>query len=53
MSWLYTMAFAEVNRTLSDEQRQELVKLRNLPGYESAPYYIFSRGVNDPPELGM
>lgn len=52
MSWLYTMAFAEVNRTLSDSQRAELVKLRNLEGYESAPYYIYSRGAHEQPELG-
>jgi hypothetical protein len=52
MSWIYTMAFAQVNRTLTDDQRAELVKLRNLEGYESAPYYIYSRGQQDQPELG-
>lgn len=52
MSWLYTMAFAAVNRTLTDTQRAELVKLRNLEGYKSAPYYIYSRGANDLPDLG-
>ena len=52
MSWLYTMAFAKVNRTLTDKQRAELVKLRNLPGYKSAPYYIYSRGQEDQPDLG-
>jgi len=52
MSWLYTTAFARVNRTLTDKQRAELVKLRNLPGYKSAPYYIYSRGQEDQPELG-
>ncbi len=51
MSWLYTMAFGEVNRTLTDEQRAELLKLRNLTGYESAPYYIYSRGQRDEPSL--
>ena len=52
MSWYYTMAFAEVNRTLTEEQRTELVKLRNLEGYESAPYYIYSRGQQTQPKLG-
>lgn len=52
MSWLYTMAFANVNRTLTDSQRAELVKLRNLEGYDSAPYYIYSRGAKEQPELG-
>lgn len=47
MSWLYTMAFAQVNRSLTPDQRDELITLRNLPGYESAPYYIYSRGAND------
>lgn len=52
MSWIYTTAFARVNRTLTNKQRAELVKLRNLPGYESAPYYIYSRGQEDQPDLG-
>jgi hypothetical protein len=52
MWWIYTTAFARVNRTLTDKQRTELVKLRNLPGYKSAPYYIYSRGQEDQPELG-
>jgi Spy/CpxP family protein refolding chaperone len=52
MSWLYTMAFAQINRILTDAQRAELVKLRNLDGYESAPYYIYSRGQKNQPQLG-
>ena len=52
MSWLYTMAFAKINRTLTDSQRAELIKLRNLEGYDSAPYYIYSRGQQNQPELG-
>jgi Spy/CpxP family protein refolding chaperone len=52
MSWLYTMAFAEINRTLTAKQRAELVKLRNLEGYESASYYIYSRGQKDQPKIG-
>jgi len=51
MSYAYAAAFAEVNRTLTDEQRQALVKLRNLDGYKSAPYYLYSRAVREQPEL--
>jgi len=43
MSWLYTMAFAKVNSTLTDNQRAALMKLRNLDGYKSAETYIYSR----------
>lgn len=52
MSWIYTMAFARINRTLTAPQREELIRLRNLPGYESAPYYIYSRAGDGPLELG-
>jgi Spy/CpxP family protein refolding chaperone len=52
MSWYYTMAFAKVNRTLTKEQRASLVKLRNLDGYTSAPYYIYSSPAQDQPVLG-
>ena len=51
VSWMYTMAFTEVNRTLTSEQRQALVKLRNLPGYTSAPYYIYSEAMREAPAL--
>ena len=40
VSWMYATAFAKVNRTLTDKQRAEFVKLRNLPGYQSAPAVI-------------
>jgi len=43
MSWLYTMAFAKVNSTLTDDQHVALMKLRNLDGYKSAETYIYSR----------
>ncbi len=52
VSWYYTMAFAKVNRTLTEEQRAALVKLRNLDGYTSAPYYIYSDGAKTEPQLG-
>ena len=52
VSWYYATAFARVNRTLTPQQRTQLIKLRNLDGYESAPYYIYSEGVHANPNLG-
>jgi Spy/CpxP family protein refolding chaperone len=46
MSWLYTTAFARVNRTLTGAQRASLMKLRNLDGYQSAAAYLYSRPLN-------
>jgi len=51
VSWMYATAFARVGRTLSEQQRAALVKLRNLPGYESAPAYIYSRPMQGTLEL--
>jgi hypothetical protein len=51
MSWHYTMAFARVNQTLTAQQRTALARLRNLKGYKSAPYYIYSRGAYRQPKL--
>jgi Spy/CpxP family protein refolding chaperone len=51
MSWYYATAFAKVNRTLTKEQRAALMKLRNLDGYKSAPYYIYSSPVQQQPVL--
>ena len=51
MSWYYVTAFTHVNNTLSAQQRAELIKLRNLQGYESAPYYIYSEAMHVNPEL--
>ncbi len=51
MSWYYATAFAKVNRTLSDKQRAELMKLRDLEGYTSAPAYIYSAPVREGVEL--
>jgi phosphatidylethanolamine-binding protein (PEBP) family uncharacterized protein len=42
MSYLYAAAFATAGKTLTGEQRAELVRLRNLDGYTSAPAYIYS-----------
>ena len=51
MSWHYATAFAKVNQTLTKQQRAALMKLRNLDGYESGPYYIYSRSAQDQPVL--
>jgi Spy/CpxP family protein refolding chaperone len=51
MSWYYATAFAKVNRTLTKEQRAALMKLRNLEGYKSASYYIYSSPAQDQPVL--
>jgi Spy/CpxP family protein refolding chaperone len=51
MSWYYATAFAKVNQTLSQQQRTALMKLRNLDGYKSAPYYIYSGPIQEQPVL--
>jgi len=51
MSYYYAAAFAKVNRTLTADQRKTLVKLRNLDGYTSAPYYIYSTAMKENPVL--
>ena len=51
MSYYYAAAFAKVNRTLTTEQRQTLIKLRNLDGYTSAPAYIYSTPLHDDVQL--
>ncbi len=52
VSWLYATTFARINRTLTEDQRAALAKLRNLDGYTSAPYYIYSDPARNAPELG-
>ena len=51
MSWACAMAFAKVDKTLTDKQRATLMKLRNLEGYTSAPAYLYSEAVQTP-EIG-
>ena len=51
MSWYYTTAFATVNKTLTTAQRATLMKLRNLDGYTSAPYYLYSQAMKEAPVL--
>ena len=47
MSHAYATAFARVNRTLTETQRAELMKLRDLEGYTSAPAYVYSTPVRE------
>ncbi|MFA9392482.1 MAG: hypothetical protein ACERKD_21910 [Prolixibacteraceae bacterium] len=42
LSWNYAIAFAKVKKTLTADQMAKLMKLRNVEGYESAPYYVYS-----------
>ncbi|MGL4594390.1 MAG: hypothetical protein ACRCUY_06635 [Thermoguttaceae bacterium] len=42
ISYDYAVAFARINRSLTDLQRQEIQKLRNLDGYKPAAAYIYS-----------
>lgn len=51
MSWMYATAFAKVAKTLTAAQRDTLVKLRNLDGYSSAPYYVYSEAQREQPSL--
>jgi Spy/CpxP family protein refolding chaperone len=51
VSYAYATAFVQVSKTLTAEQRATLVKLRNLPGYESAPAYIYSDPLRALPEM--
>jgi hypothetical protein len=51
MSWMYAEAFAKVGKTLTSDERAQLMKIRNLDGYTSAPYYIYSDAMTDNPDL--
>ncbi|MEI6165719.1 MAG: hypothetical protein WCS52_00845 [bacterium] len=51
VSWMYAMAFAKVNRTLTAEQRAAMKKLRNLDGYQSAPAYLYSSPMQTLPAI--
>lgn len=51
LSYAYAIGFAKVNRTLTPQQRATLIKLRNLPGYTSAPAYIYSDPVREEVKL--
>ena len=51
VSWMYATAFAKVNRSLTDEQRASMKKLRNLEGYQSAPAYLYSSPMQKLPAI--
>ncbi len=51
LSWNYAIAFATVNKSLTPEQKSELMALRNLDDYESAPYYIYSSPATKQPVI--
>jgi len=51
LSYLYAVAFAKVNRSLSAGQRAELKRLRDLEGYASAPAYLYSTPLRQAPDL--
>lgn len=51
LSYAYATGFAKVNRTLTAQQRAMFIKLRNLSGYTSAPYYIYSDPVREEVKL--
>lgn len=51
VSFLYVMAFAKVNQTLTAEQRAAMIKLRDLDGYTSAPAYLYSQPMQKLPEI--
>ena len=51
ISYFYATAFAKVNRSLTDEQRKALAKLRDLEGYTNAPAYIYSDPVRQEVKL--
>lgn len=51
LSYNYAVAFAKVNRSLTDAQRKALIKLRNLDGYTSAPAYVYSTPIQEAVQL--
>ena len=51
MSYYYATAFARVKKTLSSEQKAQLMKLRNLDGYTSAPGYLYSTALKELPPM--
>ncbi|MDP7132546.1 MAG: hypothetical protein QF437_18770, partial [Planctomycetota bacterium] len=48
LSYYYTTAFAKVYRTLSQEQKKNLVKLRNLDMREDGTAFIYSDRIRSP-----
>ena len=50
-SYRMAMAFATIKAGLTADQKVKLMKLRNLDGYTSAPYYIYSRAEKTPIQI--
>jgi hypothetical protein len=48
ISYYYATRFAEINRTLSSVQRQQLLKLRNLDDYPCTGAYLYSKAIAMP-----
>jgi Spy/CpxP family protein refolding chaperone len=48
LSYNCATRFAEINKTLSDEQKAKLLKLRNLDDYPCKGAYIYSRAIAMP-----
>jgi hypothetical protein len=51
ISYLYAMHFAEVGKTLSADQKQKLMALRNLDGYTCEGAYLYSQQVSVPQDI--
>lgn len=47
-SWAMAVAFARIKASLNPTQQVAMRKLRNLEGYTSAPFYIYSRAEKAP-----
>ncbi len=48
LSWLYATRFAEVNKSLTGGQRQQLLKLRNLRDYPCQGAHLYSQPISLP-----
>jgi Spy/CpxP family protein refolding chaperone len=51
VSFYYATAFAEVGRSLTPQQLERAMKLRNLIGYTSAPAYLYSTPMKQSPDV--
>ncbi len=51
MSWRYGTTFVKVGQSLTKEQREAAMQLRNLDGFTSAPAYLYSAAMREQPKL--
>ncbi len=51
ISTWYATAFGAAGRSMTPEQKKAAIKLRNLDGYTSAPAYLYSSPVREPPRI--